>query len=389
LPAWDVEEIEWRVAHDSRARPANTLRCKSAIVCPVCAVPQARKLQERLQKVVEATVAAGGSVGMQTLTLGHHRGHELEHLRHAATEAFRRVVSGREWLRLKREGGLLGQIKVVEAPWGPAHGWHLHLHLLVVFDHRDEARARWTAALLEARWIEEITARGFEALPIGQKFEPCYDVAGAAGYCAKLAAELAHGWAKQRDEQDRHALVGIFTLAGRAMAGDQEADRLFLEYAKAMSGLRQGRVSKPLREALKLTEGRAFEAEVAKDSGGETVGCQAREQYMELYARGLLPEFASVVEAECPPDIGIEGWPRVIEWTEARLRPLPQPSRPAWRIPAGLIAREALALRPAFPDASTAELVDRRLHEYRSRRHRDWVVVLPDVNAVLAELASS
>jgi Replication protein len=264
LPAYDIDEIEWCVARSGRARPANTLRCKSAIVCPVCAVSQGQKLQIRLQEVVDLAIARGGSVGMQTLTLRHNRGHELKHLRQVTTEAFRRVESGRGWLKLKREGGLLGQAKVLEVPWGPAHGWHPHLHLLLVFDHRDDARARSAAAALEVRWIHEVTALGFEALPAAQDFKPCYDAAGAAGYCAKLAAELAHGWAKQRDYQDRHALVGIFTLAGRAMAGDQEADRLFLEYADSMSGLQQGRVSKPLREALKITERQASEAERPK-----------------------------------------------------------------------------------------------------------------------------
>jgi hypothetical protein len=389
LPAHDVEEIEWRVARDGRARPANTLRCKSAIVCPVCAVWQARKLQGRLQEVVEAAMAAGGLVGMQTLTLSHHRGHELKDLRRVATEAFRRVESGRGWLKLKRDGGLLGQAKVVEAPWGPTHGWHPHLHLLLVFDHRDEARARTAAAGLEARWIAEVTARGFQALPAAQDFKPCHDAAGAAAYCAKLAAELAHGWAKQREDQDRHALVGIFTLAHRAMAGDQEADRLFLEYAEAMSGLQQGRVSKPLREALKLIERSVVEGGVAKDRGGETVGCQSREQYLELYARGKLPNLVAVIELECPPDIGIGGWPRVSEWVEATLRPLPQPPRPVWQLSVEFIAREVRARRPAFPDASTADLVERTLYEYGSRRHAGLLVVLPDVKAVLAELASS
>lgn len=225
-------------------------------------------------------------------------------------------------------------------------------------------------------------------MPAAQDFEPCHDVVGAAGYCAKLAAELAHGWAKQRDEQDRHALVGVFTLAARAMGGDQEADRLFLEYAEAMSGLQQGRLSKPLREALKLTERPAFDGGVVGDWSGETVGCQSREQYLELYARGILPKLVTVIENECPPDVGIEGWPRVIEWIEAKLRPLPQPPRPAWRIPAEIIAKEVRALRPIFADTSTAELVERRLREYRARRHAGLAVVLPEVSAVLAELAS-
>jgi hypothetical protein len=79
----------------------------------------------------------------------------------------------------------------------------------------------------------------------------------------------------------------------------------------------------------------------------------------------------------------------VIEWIEARLRPLPQPPRPAWRIPADIIAREVRALRVVFADTSTAELVERRLREYHGRRHGRLVIVLPEVRAVLAELASS
>lgn len=258
-----------------------------------------------------------------------------------------------------------------------------------MFDHRDEARVRAAAAGLEARWIAEVIALGFEAVPAGQDFKPCYDAAGAAGYCAKLAAELAHGWAKQREDQDSHALIGVFTLVHRAMARDREADRLFLEYAEAMSGLQQGRVSKPLREALKLTKRPAFDGGEAKDRGGETVGCQSREQYLELYARGKLPDLVAMIEVECPPDIGIGGWPRVSEWIEATLRQLPQPPRPAWQLSAELVAREIRARRPAFPGASTAELVERTMHDYHSRRHGGLVVVLPDVQAVLAELALS
>ena len=102
-----------------------------------------------------------------------------------------------------------------------------------------------------------------------------------------------------------------------------------------------------------------------------------------------MPDLVALIEHECPPDVGIEGWPRVSEWIEATLRPLPLPPRPAWRLPAELIAREVRARRAAFPGASTAELVERTLHEYRCRPHPGLLVVLPDVNAVLAELASS
>jgi hypothetical protein len=389
IPAHNVEEIEWRVSRDGRTRPANTLRCKSAVVCPVCAVWQARKLQDRLQGVAEAAVAAGGSVGMQTLTLRHHRGHDLQCLRRVATEALHRVVGGRGWLRLKREGGLLGQAKVVEAPWGPAHGWHPHLHLLLVFDHRDEERAHHAAERMEARWIAEVTALGFGALPAGQRFEPCYDVAGAAGYCAKLAAELAHGWAKESTGHGRDALIGIFAIAHRAMTGDREADRLFLEYAQAMSGMQQGRVSRPLREALQLFEQEAIEGDGTKDRGGETVGCQSREQYMALYACGRLPDLAALIESQCPPDVGIGGWPRVSEWIEATLRPPPRSLPPEWRVSAERIAREVRARRAAFAGTSTAELVAKALHEYRSRPSWGLLVVLPDPKAVLAELASN
>jgi hypothetical protein len=102
-----------------------------------------------------------------------------------------------------------------------------------------------------------------------------------------------------------------------------------------------------------------------------------------------LPDLVAMIEVECPPDIGIGGWPRVSEWIEATLRPLPQPPRPAWQLSAELVAREIRARRPAFSGASMAELVERTLHEYRSRRHAGLVVVLSDVNAVLAELALS
>ena len=105
------------------------------------------------------------------------------------------MESGRGWLKPKREGGLLGQAKVVEAPWGPAHGWHLHLHLLRVFDHRNEKRAGHAAEQMEAHWIEEVTARGFGALQVGQRFEPCYDVAGAAGSIESTATQAPPGGA--------------------------------------------------------------------------------------------------------------------------------------------------------------------------------------------------
>ena len=87
--------------------PADSLRGKSAIVCPVCAVSQGRKLEHRLQEVVAATVAAGDSVGVQTLTLGHDRGHELPPLRGEVIEVSRRVASGRGWVKLKRLSELM------------------------------------------------------------------------------------------------------------------------------------------------------------------------------------------------------------------------------------------------------------------------------------------
>ena len=124
-------------------------RCGAIWLDPVCS---AKIRAERATEIADGIIRhikAGGTAYMVTLTVQHHKRHELAALLDALKAAFKALLSGAQWAgdpKRGREGekrrmGVLGIIRSIEVTVGmKRHGWHPHIHVVVLMGARQNPR---------------------------------------------------------------------------------------------------------------------------------------------------------------------------------------------------------------------------------------------------------
>jgi hypothetical protein len=135
----DVEVVRRRVQRSGapshqHAYYRGLLRCGSVWECPVCAS------QIRAERAAELELAVDtwgpSCVAMLSLTVRHGLGDDLRAVRAGVANSFRRVINGEPWKRFCSRFGLKHSVRALEVTHGAAHGWHPHLHVLLVSRHR-------------------------------------------------------------------------------------------------------------------------------------------------------------------------------------------------------------------------------------------------------------
>lgn len=256
----DGEEIKTRVVdreletvrlhrRESGAGVSNVIRCDSPWLCPTCGPGRALRRRERLLEVIEATEARGGSVAFVTLTVRHNLSTRLADAKRLVSEASRTARQGREWVRIRDEGGILGVVQGVEVLHSRATGWHYHAHLIVPGLGSPQAVEKAAREFVD-RYLERVVALGGSAQIEGQDVELVWDDDKIARYAGKGSAawEVAGGLKAARSAVSRTPWDLVTLSAG----GDGEAEGLFREYAACMPGTRSCVVSPALATKLGL-----------------------------------------------------------------------------------------------------------------------------------------
>lgn len=133
---------------DGRVYTSGTTRCHSIWCCPVDA---AAIRAERATDASEAAVRhieAGGTAYLVTLTARHFKRHGLADLMDALRTGFKGLTSGAQWAGDRARGkegerdrmGVVGVIRATEVTHSERHGWHPHLHLVVLMGGRQRPR---------------------------------------------------------------------------------------------------------------------------------------------------------------------------------------------------------------------------------------------------------
>jgi len=270
-------------------------RCRSPWVCPHCAPRLAARRAELLRPQVAGLLRQGYRPWLLTLTLRHSRESSLESLFDLLGKAWGRLTSGRAWSAIKSAG--VEYLRGYDLTHG-AHGWHPHIHAVVLFgsgvaDPEVEARR-----LLD-RWIAAIRALGGDVLPDGLDAQPCADAAKAARYASHMAGlwEVSAGVKKEAKVSGSRT---VMDLAQAAVRGDAEAIRLWSEYAVATQGRRALVCSQGLSladEGDVLEEAAEIEAHQAPE---EPVEAEPAEAVAVIYPAALVrvdPHLAEVLEA--------------------------------------------------------------------------------------------
>lgn len=302
--------------------------CGSVWACPRCSVVVGQRRATELRQVLDQWNSQGGTVAMVTLTIRHRRGQRLRTLWDAVSKSWSRLVAGRPWRRFCDLAGVDGHIRVVETTTGQ-HGWHVHLHVLLLLDpdrgaylpgfvgtpeeemhelaqvHGTEVIGAWQRitgrrgfdALTEAQDI-----RGFSLQEAGDSVSEYFTKAswdGATDWTA--AEELALGAIKRGRQGSR---TPFQVLADFLATGDADDLDTWQEYERASFRRRQMTWSRGLKGRFAIEDVSDEEA-AAEDAGDESLVILTGDTWRAIRATPLV--WLLLEWAETAPQVTADG----------------------------------------------------------------------------------
>ena len=265
-----------RTGDDCKAGFGGLTTCGSVWACPVCSAKVAVTRIAELDKLLQWNAERGGSVAMATFTMSHHKGHRLKTVWDALSAAWSHMTQGRAaqdgpWKRLRvveLDGD--GYVRVVEVTHGD-NGWHVHIHLLLLFDREfiTTGTAEALAGELFKTWSAGLGKHGFTA-----SWEHGVDVRVCRGseqsremlsdYFNKMSYEAAGGRFKSGRKGGR---TPFELLADGLETGNADDLELWLEWEQASKGRRQLLWSRGLKKRVGIEDLTDEEIAAEKDEG--------------------------------------------------------------------------------------------------------------------------
>lgn len=257
VPAANGAEVRCVAGDSPYAYLAGVVTCSNVWLCAVCSAKIRTRRQLEVAALAEAHTATGGDLGLLTLTLRHHRWHDLAAMLRTLADAWESLRQDARW----RELGIVGYVRSLEVTYSERNGWHPHYHVLLLFDgpaaHAE--RLDWLTAAWAERVEKRLGARPSKAHGCDFRLLPH----GAASYVAKIGAEMARGDLKGSQQ--------IWQLLDAVDDGDTRATALVLDYASATKGKRAIQFSKGLRDLYDLGPELTDDEIANADEGGELV----------------------------------------------------------------------------------------------------------------------
>lgn len=252
--------------------------CGSVWACPVCSARIRQRRALEIETAVLQHLQSGGGVGFLTLTLPHQRDDELAQLLGVVQGAWKGTQQSRGVRALGAELELSGRIRSTEITYGAWHGWHPHLHVLLLTD-RDTCESAWEHArgIFSRAWAHAVVRLGadrpgedvgvtlarVERAEIGQYLAKVQDHYGEP---SSLGREMARGDVKRGRKRSRTP----FELAEAAVQGVVPELPLWWTYEQATKGRRAIEWSRGLKARFDVAEV-ADEDLAAADVDGDRV----------------------------------------------------------------------------------------------------------------------
>lgn len=274
-----ADTVAVRHREGSGAGFAGLTTCGSVWLCPVCnAKVMARRALE-IGSAVALSERLGWRAGFFTFTMRHRKGQRLDDLWDGLAEAWKSVIRGEPWQRIKRRFGVAGFIRVAEVTWG-VNGWHVHLHVIVLFS--GEADVSGLMGKMFPRWQRALVRRGLEAPLLAGQDAQLLDGPGSDKITQYVTKAQDHGKVTKRGQKIGLELTGSQLKKARAhhstrptwdllddwfSDGDADAAALWGEFERASKGRRQISWSRGLRDALGMGKERKDEDIAAEELG--------------------------------------------------------------------------------------------------------------------------
>jgi hypothetical protein len=244
-----------------------------------------------------------GQVIMITQTVPHYINQSLKKVLHAANDARRRFRNRKSWKRLAQRIGLAGTVRALEVTHGK-NGWHVHFHELLFLPSNFNENLDDLQAELLKMWKSAVTSAGLSE-PDNHGIKVNSGIQ-AGDYVSKWGFDAEMTKAHIKKSIDREKGRTPFDLLRDYGAGDEQAGKLFREYAKCFKGKRQLVWSKGLRDMLALGEEKTDE-QLAEEhtETGELIGTFTKDEWVKVCRADARADVLEVAFAE--------GWNAVID----------------------------------------------------------------------------
>jgi hypothetical protein len=227
--------------------------CASVWHCPVCSAKITERRRVELGAALEAWRSVPGArLMLATFTVQHHASEPLSGLLGPVVDGWRWFKNGDWWQAFKGSHKVAGSIRALELTQG-AHGWHPHLHVLFflwrdveILPFETDLKLRWAHTLKrQGRWAS--WAHGVDV-----RFSDAHISEYIAKYGKEPEWKVEHEMTKNPSKMGRNGSRTPMQLLADYLEGDEEAGRLWREYATVMKGRKQLFWSPGLREILGL-----------------------------------------------------------------------------------------------------------------------------------------
>ena len=245
--------------------------CAVAAACPCCGARIAEERAERVGLAIAAWRATGGQVALSTLTFSHRAGQALGPNLDALLAAYRAMVRGGSYRRLKARHGLRHFIKGLEFTWSAENGWHPHLHVCGFFagdfDVAVFERELWALWLAQLGRVGRSCTRA-HGLKVQQGFTNAHKYVTKIGRSWGLADELARANQKRGRSGSYSPPDLLRACRDKTLPA---APALFAEYVEAMHGRHMFQWSAGLAAAVGLADERSDQAVAEGDDQADPV----------------------------------------------------------------------------------------------------------------------
>ncbi len=234
-----------RTGDDRKAGFGGLATCGSVWTCPVCSAKIAVRRVAEVGKLLRWNDDRGGSSCMATFTMSHNKGHRLKTLWEGLSGAWAYMTQGRAgetWRKVRDLFGSDGYVRATEGTYGDENGWHIHIHLLMIFKGAvSDSAMRYLTDELYKLWSRGLELRGFTASRRhGVDVRRCRDTAQSfervADYFNKMTFEMAGGRFKKGRKGGRTPFEVLADGLETGLADDLE---IWLEWEQASKGRRQ------------------------------------------------------------------------------------------------------------------------------------------------------
>lgn len=280
--------------------PSEVQYCKSVWTCPVCSGIIRASRGRDIADGFSYWHGLGFGAYFVTVTIRHSKRDPLKALLDTLSDAWRRVVSGSVWKRLRHDWQIEGYTRSLEVTYG-VNGWHPHYHFIffVRVPSSDETASVMRSVLFE-RFVRCLRAAGAAAgnvpnarygLDVVRVNDDGRVLADYVSKISSIAVEMSASALKSGRLPSSFDAFQLLDLSTRW------AVRAWREFCTAIKGKRSVYFSRGLREALGLSSELTDEEVVDDAVSGDhdVVGAVSVPLYNRVFASQDFSAFSSAL----------------------------------------------------------------------------------------------